>query len=66
MKKHAKAISAIAAKDLPEKAQSLTRDLIVLRRGVKMGDVQNYSQLKLKRRERARLLTRIRAERKES
>jgi ribosomal protein L29 len=66
MKKHAKAISAIAAKDLPEKAQSLTRDLIALRRGVKMGDVQNYSQLKLKRRERARLLTRIRAERKES
>lgn len=65
MKKHAEALAKIKPEDLHKTADQLRTDIIALKKGVRMGDVQNYKQFKVKRKELARVLTRAAQERKE-
>lgn len=65
MKKHADALSKVKSEDLMKTAETLRADLIALKKGVRMGDVQNYKQFGTKRKELARVMTRVNKERKE-
>ena len=64
MKKHAEALAKIKSDDLVKTTSDLTTEIITLKKGVRMGDVQNYKQLRAKRKDLARVKTRINAERK--
>ena len=64
MKKHAEALAKIKSDDLVKTTSDLTTEIITLKKGVRMGDVQNYKQLRAKRKDLARVMTRINAERK--
>lgn len=64
MKKHTDALATIKSEDLEKTLETLRTDIMTLQKGVRMGDVQNYMQLKLKRKELARVMTRINIERK--
>lgn len=64
MKKHAEALAKIKSEDLVKATSELTTEIITLKKGVRMGDVQNYKQLRAKRKDLARFMTRINIERK--
>ena len=58
MKKFATALALIDSKDIVIKVAELKKDIADLTRGVRMGDVQNYKMVNVKKKELARLLTR--------
>lgn len=62
MKKHIEALAKIASADLLKTAETTRKDISDLQRGIRMGDVQNYKVLALKKKELARVLTRISSE----
>ena len=65
MKKHADSLAKVKSEDLQKTADDLRADLVSLKKGIRMGDVQNYKQFAIKRRELARVMTRMSSERKE-
>lgn len=64
MKKHADTLAQIKSEDLAKTADQIRNDLMVLKKGIRMGDVQNFNQLSAKRKELARVFTRMNQERK--
>ena len=66
MKKFADALALIDSKDLVAKIAELQKDIADLTRGVRMGDVQNYKMVNVKKKELARLLTRKSKEERET
>jgi len=62
MKKHSEAVAKIASAELKAKSEEIRKDLADLTRGVRMGDVQNYKLINLKKKELARVLTRMASE----
>ena len=59
MKKHAESLAKVASTDLVKKAGELRQDVSDLKRGIRAGDVQNYKMLGNKKKELARVLSRI-------
>lgn len=66
MKKFATALALIDSKDIVTKVAELQKDIADLTRGVRMGDVQNYKMVNVKKKELARLLTRKSNEERET
>jgi len=66
MKKHSEALAKVTSEDLIKHATELRKDIADLTRGVRMGDVQNYKQINLKKKQLARVLTRKAAEERET
>lgn len=64
MKKHADNLAKIKSEDLAKSVVEIRNDLMALKKGIRMGDVQNYNQLSAKRKELARVMTRMNQERK--
>lgn len=62
MKKHAEALAAIKSEDLVKNATALREEIASLRKGVRLGEVQNYKMIGKKRRELARVLSRTASE----
>lgn len=58
MKKHTEALAKITSEKLDEYIASLRKDINDLKRGVRMGDVQNYKMITIKKRDLARALSR--------
>lgn len=65
MKKHSEALAKVTSAELVTRAVELRKDIAELTRGVRMGDVQNYKMIQVKKRELARVLTRKSREDKE-
>ncbi len=58
MKKHMDEISKLkSASELVKKSSELMSEMIVLKKGIRMGDVQNYKKYAQLKRQRARVLT---------
>ena len=66
MKKHSEALALIKSEDLSKNIEQLRKDITELTRGVRMGDVQNYKLINLKKKQLARTLTRKAAEERET
>jgi ribosomal protein L29 len=66
MKKHSTALAQVKSEDLIKLATDLRKEIADLTRGVRMGDVQNYKQINLKKKQLARTLTRKSAEERET
>ncbi|GEM_PF-6723180 len=66
MKKHSTALAQVKSEDLIKHAAELRKEIADLTRGVRMGDVQNYKQINLKKKQLARTLTRKSAEERET
>jgi len=62
MKKHSEALAQVKSEDLVKHSIDLRKEITDLTRGVRMGDVQNYKQINLKKKQLARTLTRKSAE----
>ena len=62
MKKHSEALAQVKSEDLVKHSTDLRKEITDLTRGVRMGDVQNYKQINLKKKQLARTLTRKSAE----
>lgn len=62
MKKHAETLAKINSADLLKSAENLRKDISDLKRGIRAGDVQNYKVMSAKKKELARILTRISSE----
>ena len=66
MKKHSTALAQVKSEYLIKHAADLRKEIADLTRGVRMGDVQNYKQINLKKKQLARTLTRKSAEERET
>lgn len=66
MKKHSEALAKVTSADLSNHIEGLRKDISDLTRGVRMGDVQNYNMIQVKKKELARALTRKASEAKET
>jgi ribosomal protein L29 len=66
MKKHSTALAQVKSEDLIKHSTELRKEIADLTRGVRMGDVQNYKQINLKKKQLARTLTRKAAEERET
>lgn len=62
MKKFADALAKIESVDLKKAAETLRKDISDLKRGIRGGEVQNYNVYAVKKKELARVLTRIASE----
>ena len=62
MKKHAETLAKIKSEDLKAAAPVLQKEVTELRLGVKLGNVQNYKMISLKKKELARVLGRLNQE----
>lgn len=62
MKKHAETLAKIKSEDLKTTAPMLQKEVTELRLGVKLGNVQNYKMISLKKKELARVLGRLNQE----
>ena len=62
MKKFAEALAKIESTDLQKAAEALRKDISDLHRGIRSGEVQNYKVFAVKKKELARVLTRISSE----
>lgn len=59
MKKHTEKLANIPASELAKTATALRTEIADLKRGIRMGEVQNYKVIPAKKRELARVLTRM-------
>jgi ribosomal protein L29 len=66
MKKHAEALAKITSENITTTVESLRKEIADLTRGTRLGDVQNYKMIAVKKKELARLLTRKNKEAKET
>lgn len=65
MKKHVDNLAKTVSADLSVKATEIRKEITDLVRGVRIGDVQNYKMINVKKKELARVLTRVAREDKE-
>lgn len=57
MKKYTEKFTKMTHADLKKKAEELRKDIIEMKRGVKLGDAQNTQMAKKNRKDLARVLT---------
>lgn len=64
MKRYTESLEKVDSAKLADHAIAIKKELAELKKGMRMGDVQNYKLYALKRKELARVYTRMSAENK--